>query len=130
MTPIQPTKLTRKDSIRTVASSLAIVLGGFLLLSILLRKPQPAKVTSQLIESLGAVHITPKVKLHLVRFGSRILVLHLASNAVQCVAELSDPLEVQRVMNEGNTEISTPPQVDELLRAADGRSLSELRAEM
>lgn len=104
--------------IRTVASSLAIVLGGFLLLSLLLRRPKQAAATANLMESLGEIQVAPKVKLHLVRLGQRLLVLHLSPNSVQRVAEIDDPEEVQRMLGyRGGT--NQPPQVDELLRAVE-----------
>lgn len=123
------------QSLQTVASSLAIVLGLFFLGTTLLRGkkttgPTPAR---ELMETLGAVQVTPKVKLHLVRFGERLLVLHLAPGAVQRVAEISDPSEVSRLLGgdvgsvrvenaagEPGDPASLPhASVDELLRAVE-----------
>ena len=78
----RPEKLTDSNSshkmLRTVGSSLAIVLGTFLLVSTLFRKPTQQRQTNNMLETLGAIQVTPRVKLHLVRFGERLLVLHLA----------------------------------------------------
>lgn len=110
----------REHPLRTVASSLAIVLGGFIVLTALFRKfERPRTKPSELMETLGAVQVTPKVKLHLVRLGKRVLVLHLGSNSVERVAEINDPAEVEQLLGRGDTEsVSTDvPQVDEMLRA-------------
>lgn len=111
----------KRNPLVTVGSSLAIVLGGFAILAALFRKTEkPRAKPSELMETLGAVQVTPKVKLHLVRLGSRLLVLHLGANSVERVAEISDPEEVQNLLHGGDLAGATAvevPQVDEMLRA-------------
>ena len=105
-------------SVQQVGGSLAIVISVFLLVTLVMRKrPSSLPAASQLIESLGAVSLTPKVTLHVVRFGPRLLVLHLAPNAVQCVAEITDGSEVDRLLRSDDKRFDSHPQVEELLRS-------------
>ena len=114
----QSTSYPSTNPLPRVASSLAIVLGGFLLIAVLFRQPQQEKRNSELIETLGAVNVAPKVKLHLVRLGSRLLVLHLAPNSVQCVTEITDPDEVQRLLVGEDRAAALSPRVSDLLNAS------------
>ena len=110
------------NSIRKVGSSLAIVLGLFSLVSLVMRRQKPAGQTTPLIETLGQVHLTPKVKLHLVRFGQRLLVLHVSPGTVQRIAEITDPAEVAQMLGEPDAgqvadSLNQHPSVEELLQA-------------
>jgi flagellar biogenesis protein FliO len=116
---LAPSNAIGRHSMRTVASSLAVVLGVFLLLLALFRKQHQRTQGSSLMETLGQIQVAPKVKLHLVRFGSRLLVLHITPNSVQRVAEISDPNEVQQLLTDHNHPTVAYPQVDELLQAVD-----------
>lgn len=110
--------------IRKVGGALAVVLGGFLLLTVLLRKQAPAIAANDMMEPLGSVQIAPKVRLHLVRFGSRILVLHISGQNVQRVAELDDAKEVERLLRgyPDRQAASLPVSVNDLLQTVDPRA--------
>lgn len=117
---------SQRHPIRTLVSSLAIVLGAFLLLSLLLRKKGPNRTElnndgpHEMMQSLGELSITPQVKLNLVRVGSRLLVLHVGEKSVQTVAEISDPDEVAELI--GREASEEPPQVSDLLRRVEDSS--------
>ena len=49
------------------------------------------------LEVLGRRTIDPKVAVHLVRCGSRILVLGVGSDGVRTLSEIDDPVEVERL---------------------------------
>ncbi len=51
------------------------------------------------LEVLGRRTIEPKVAVHLVRCGSRILVLGVGSDGVRTLSEIDDPEEVERLTN-------------------------------
>ncbi|MEI8018508.1 MAG: flagellar biosynthetic protein FliO, partial [Schlesneria sp.] len=51
------------------------------------------------LEVLGRQTIEPKVVVHLVRCGSRILVLGVGSDGVRTLSEIVDPEEVERLTN-------------------------------
>ena len=84
--------------IRKVGGALAVVVGGFFLLTQLMRKRNPGTTAHALMEPLGCVQIAPKIRLHLVRLGTRILVLHISGQNVQRVAELVAPNEVEPLL--------------------------------
>lgn len=128
-------------SVKTVLSSLAIVLGAFVLLTALLKKQETRSsgTSSDILKSLGTVQVAPQTKLHLVRFGQRLLVLHVSVNTVQKVAEISDPEEVHQLLGDAGThseldtlgrpatelplDTSTAVNVSELLRSVEDRNL-------
>ncbi len=87
----------RRNPLTTVVSSLAIVLGGFALFVVYFRKQVKAP-SSSVMETLGTVQVAPKVHLHLVRLGERLLLLHLTSERVERVAEIADRNEVQSLL--------------------------------
>jgi flagellar biosynthesis protein FliP len=51
------------------------------------------------LEVLGRRTIEPKVAVHLVRCGSRVLVLGVGSDGVRTLSEIDDPAEVERLTN-------------------------------
>ena len=120
-TPLPRPSNGSQPSLKKVGGSLAIVLGGFFLLTVFLRKKTTALPAHEMIEPLGSVPITPKVRLHLVRFGSRILVLHISGQNVQRVAELEDPVEVQKLLGlcQGGSSNSVPVSVNDLLQTME-----------
>lgn len=106
--------------LRIVTSSLAIVLGGFALFLVWFRR-QTAAVSTGAMDTLGTIQVTPKVRLHLVRLGSRLLLLHLTPEKVERVAEVTDPSEVQSLLaaHHGATRQPVSGRIDELLRDLD-----------
>lgn len=112
-------------SLRKMGGGLAVVLGGFFLVTVLMRKQVTAPPAGQLMQSLGSVQIAPKVRLHLVRLGSRILVLHINGQNVQRVAELTDPEEVQKFLNTNQQETNSlaPVSVRHLIDTLDTEEL-------
>ena len=83
------------------ASSLVIVIGVFLLLVTVLRYPakhRPGALPAEAAEMLGIVRLTGKQQLHLVRLGSKLLLLNLSGGRVEKVAELADPQEVRQLV--------------------------------
>lgn len=119
--------LFQKHSIGHVAGSLGIVVGGFLLVTAMLRKQQgPIASSATLLETLGEAQVTPQTKLHLVRLGSRLLVLHLTPTNVNKVAEISDPEEVNSLLSayySSSPSNETPSSVSELLNGLNPESL-------
>lgn len=112
-----------RESIRTVGSSLAIVLGLLTLWTAFQRSQQRRQEGAALMQSLGAIQVTPKVKLHVVRLGRRLLVLHLAGGRVDRVAEIDDPDEVAQLLGTTTSRAATvSPRVEELLHAVDSDS--------
>lgn len=119
--------------IRRVGGALIVVVGGFLFVSLFFRNPASSVPAHAMMEPLGSVPIAPKIRLHLVRFGKRILVLHINGQNVQRVAELEDPEEVERLLSSHSQVRSTrgletadlPRTVNELLNEHTRDSLGE-----
>lgn len=117
----EPSRLLPRSSLRRVGGALGIVLGGFILLTVVMKKSSPSSPVNAMMEPLGSVQIAPKVRLHLVRFGARILVLHISGQNVQRVAELEDPDEVKELLTArvGSDATSVPVSVSKLLQTAE-----------
>ncbi len=93
-------RLPQGPAAKTV-SSLAIVIGVFLLLVTVLRYPakrRPGALPPEAAEVLGIVPLTGKQQLHLVRLGSKLLLLNLSGGRVEKVAELAEPQEVRQIV--------------------------------
>ena len=119
----QQVATTAFGSLRKVGGALAIVVGGFFLVVVMMRKREAPQATKQLMHCLGSTQIAPNIRLHLVRLGQRILVLHINGQNVQRVAEVDDEEEVasilaasdQRIDNQTDA-MTVPRSVDELMR--------------
>lgn len=87
---------------KRIFGSLTIVIGGYLILVWLLRLLQPKsgrQLPSDAVEVLGKTPFRPKESLQLVRLGSRLLLLLDSENGVQPLAEVTDPHEVDALLN-------------------------------
>ena len=124
-----PARSFPRASLQKVGGALAVVLGGFFLLTIVMRKQSPRLPVNEMMEPLGSVQIAPKVRLHLVRFGTRIIVLHISGQNVQRVAELEDPDEVQQLLStlHSNEKTSVPVSVSALLKTVEHGSPHAMR---
>lgn len=78
----------------------------------------PRGLSIDALELLGRRVIEPKVSIHLVRCGSRILVLGVSPDGVRTLSEIADPDEVDRL-----TEACLNPN-DSRSVAASGRTAS------
>ena len=123
------TTLSKRQPLQTVVSSLAIVLGGFALLLFCFRK-RTRKGSTDILETLGTVQLAPKARLHLVRLGSRLLLLHITPGKVHRVTEFTDPQEVQDLLaaHYGANHEKTADHVGTLLRGFDMSSDSSFSA--
>jgi len=87
-------------SLATMLAALGLVLGLFLATIWLLRRSMPAgprMLPSEVVEVLGRVPLTGRQHAHLVRCGSKLLLLSVAPGAVETLTEITDPLEVDRL---------------------------------
>lgn len=113
-----PMDLLQEESIRKVGSALVIVFGCLVLWTALQRSTRKRTPGAGLMKPLGAVQLTPKVKLHVVLLGRRLLVLHLTGGRVERIAEITDPDEVSLFVGaQADKRLSASPRVEELLRA-------------
>ena len=85
-----------------VLVALAIVVAAVYLLLRLLRKLHPSLAPSSQkvdpIKPLARFHLAPKQTLHLVRCGSRLLLLGATSASINHVATIDDATEIDRIL--------------------------------
>jgi flagellar biogenesis protein FliO len=84
----------------TGAASLGIVLGLFLVVVWAVRRGLPkgaGMLPSDVIEVLGRAPLVDKQNVHLIRCGSKLLLVCIAPGSVQTLTEITDPDEVERL---------------------------------
>ncbi len=84
----------------TGAASLGIVLGLFLLVVWSVRRGMPqgaGLLPTAAVEVLGRAPIAGRQNVHLVRCGSKLVLLNVSATSVETLTEISDPDEVQRL---------------------------------
>lgn len=94
-------KSTSTGGVWTTAISLAVIVGCLSLAGYWL-KPYlgaPRGLSIDALELLGRRVIEPKVAIHLVRCGRRILVLSLSPEGARTLSEITDPDEVQQLID-------------------------------
>ena len=88
------------SSLVGVLSSLAIVLGLFYAVTWVLRRGMPrgaASLPREVVEVLGRAPLAGRQQVHVVRFGSKLLLVALTPGGVQTLSEIADPAEADRV---------------------------------
>jgi flagellar biogenesis protein FliO len=87
-------------SLVTVASSLGVVLGLFLVVAWAMRRTVPGGsvvLPTEVVEVLGRAALAGKAQVHLVRCGSKLLLVSLSPTGVETLTEITDPDEVTRL---------------------------------
>jgi flagellar protein FliO/FliZ len=87
-------------SMLTVAASLVLVLGLFLLVAWLLRRATPgtaAVLPKEVFELLGRAPLASRQQVHLVRCGRKLLLLSVSQSGIDTLSEIEDPAEVDRL---------------------------------
>lgn len=88
------------DSLLTVAGSLGIVLGLFLLTMWCLRRGMPKATRSlppEVVEVLGRAPLAGKQQMHLIRFGNKLVLAAVSPAGVDTISEITDPVEANRL---------------------------------
>ncbi len=84
----------------TVISSLALVLGLFFVTAWCLRRTGAgglATLPSDVFETLGRAPLTNRQQVHLLRWGSKLLLVSVTPDGAETLAEIDDPDEVVRL---------------------------------
>ena len=87
-------------SLVTVISSLAVVLGLFLLLVWISRRGMSrgmAVLSREVVEVLGRAPLAGRQQMHLIRVGSKLLLVSVTPSGAETLTEIIDPEEVQRL---------------------------------
>ena len=93
-------KIGGLPSLVTVGGSLAAVLGVFFLLVWVMRRaapPGPAALPGEAFEVLGRAPLGHRQQVHLLRCGSKLLLVSLTPSGAETLTEITDPSEVERL---------------------------------
>lgn len=88
-------------SVVTIGSSLALVLGLFLIVAWLMRRAVPGGSTllpGEVLEVLGRAALAGRAQVHLVRLGNKLLLVSMSTSGVETLAEITDTDEVTRLV--------------------------------
>jgi flagellar biogenesis protein FliO len=87
-------------SLLTVGSSLAVVLGLFLLVAWAVKRAMPGRsglLPTEVVEVLGRASLGARQQVHLVRCGSKLLLVSATPGGMETLTEIAEPDEVQRL---------------------------------
>jgi len=96
----RPATPTPSGAIGTVAGSLGIVLGLFLVLAWCSRRFAPAgsaQLPKEVVELLGRSSLGSRQHVQLVRIGNKLLLVAQTTAGVETLTEITDPVEVERL---------------------------------
>jgi len=105
------------SSMFTVISSLAIVVGLFLLMAWLTRRAAPRASQSlppDVVQVLGRSPLATRNMMQLVRVGNKLLLVSLSSQGATTLTEITDPAEVEQLA--ARCERSRPSSISATFR--------------
>jgi len=91
---------TPGGAVTTVITSLAVVLGLFLLSSLILRKANSrhsATLPGEVVQTLGRAPLSGRQEMHLVRVGNKLLLLSVTATGAETLTEITEPSEIDRL---------------------------------
>lgn len=96
----RPGGFAATPSVASIAGALAAVLGLFLVFAWATRKSMPqgmSRLPTEALEVLGRMPVHGKQEFQLVRIGNKLVLLAVSPMGMECVAEVDDPVEVERL---------------------------------
>jgi len=87
-------------SLLTIGSSLALVVGLFLVAAFLMRRATPtanSALPGEVVEVLGRAPLANRQQVHLLRCGNKLLLVCVTPNGTETLTEITDPVEVDRL---------------------------------
>ena len=91
---------TAGRAVLTTLTSLAVVIGLFLLLVWLQRRTGAGRgvvLPGEVLETLGRVPLNGRQEMHLVRVGNKLLLLAVTAQGAETLTEITDPHEIDRL---------------------------------
>ncbi len=92
---------TASGAVTTVSTSLAVVLGLFILGVLIVKKTNSrggcAKLPGEVVQTLGRAPLTGRQEMHLVRVGNKLLLLSVTASGAETLTEITDPEEIDRL---------------------------------
>jgi flagellar protein FliO/FliZ len=98
--PGTPAATSSVPAVLSMFGSLAVVIGLFLGLVWLLRRGSPKAarlLSSEVVELLGRSPLAGRQQMNVIRFGNRLLLVAVSPDCAETLAEITDPLEVDRL---------------------------------
>jgi len=87
-------------AVTTVITSLAVVLGLFVLSALILRKANvrhSATLPGEVVQTLGRAPLSGRQEMHLVRVGNKLLLLSVTATGAETLTEITEPGEIDRL---------------------------------
>jgi flagellar biogenesis protein FliO len=87
-------------AVTTTVTSLAVVLGLFLLLVWFQRRTSSgghSVLPGEVVQTLGRVPLNARQEMHLVHVGNKLLLLAVTASAAEPLTEITDPAEIDRL---------------------------------
>jgi flagellar biogenesis protein FliO len=97
----RPAAASPGRALGTVAGSLGLVLGLFLVVSWCLQRTSPKRgqrLPKEAVELLGQAPLTVRQQMQLVRVGSKLLLLALSPAGAETLTEITEPAEVEHLL--------------------------------
>lgn len=88
------------DAVSKVVTSLAVVLGLFLLGVLLLRRGNARRggmLPGEVVQTLGRAPLSGRQEMHLVRVGNKLLLLSVTPTGAETLTEITEPEEIDRL---------------------------------
>jgi len=88
------------NAVTKVITSLAVVLGLFLLGVLILRKANTrggAMLPGEVVQTLGRAPLSGRQEMHLVRVGNKLLLLSVTATGAETLTEITEPEEIDRL---------------------------------
>jgi flagellar biogenesis protein FliO len=116
------------ESLLTVAGSLGIVMGLFMVTMWCLRRGMPRSartLPAEVVEVLGRAPLAGKQQMHLIRFGGKLVLAAVSPSGIDAVSEITDPVEADRLLGycEQTRSSSATTSFRGILDRLDERSL-------
>lgn len=117
------------ESIYTVLSALALVIGAFLVFAWLLRRVRSKAsrregLPADVVSVLGRVPLAARQFAELLRVGNKLVLVSLTPNGAETLTEVTDPVEVDRLVGlcqQGNPH-STTKAFEQVFRQLSGEA--------
>jgi flagellar biogenesis protein FliO len=96
----KPQGLAGLSTLVNIGGSLALVLGLFFLLAWAMRRSGPGQcpaLPKEAFEVLGRAPLAARQQVHLIRLGSKLVLLSVTPSGVEALSEVTDPVEVDRL---------------------------------
>jgi flagellar biogenesis protein FliO len=116
---------TPTTSIWGTVAALAVVIGGLAIAGRYLRKHGPAALRAlphEAVEPLGQRLLSRGVSVHLLRCGTRVLIVGVGPDGARTLSEITDPAEVDLLTGACRRRDSERPSFARALRRTDSAS--------